>query len=78
MKDTDLAHIIEELGRNIDRYDRKSVEAYHVKDFQASHRYHEKAMAMEKRVEKYLQSVGLTGSKPLVGSRCSLPQCLCS
>ena len=54
MKTSELGDIIEKLGRNIAYFESKAIRAYRDCDFEESRRYHEKALAMEKRVAKFL------------------------
>ncbi len=76
MKTTDLADIIEKLGQDIVRYDRKSIEAYQEKDFDASRRFHEKALALEKRVAMFLEPELFSKTKPTHSPEDSIPSFL--
>ncbi|MCA9411121.1 MAG: hypothetical protein KC931_03000 [Candidatus Omnitrophica bacterium] len=78
MKSTELASIIERLGQDIVRYDRKSIEAYNQRDFEASIRYHEKALSMEKRVQRYLHHLKGYRNSDSPSSSTSLPRYLSS
>lgn len=76
MKNSELGQIIEKLGKDIARYDRKSLEAYQEKDFAASIRYHEKALALEKRVAKHLNQPISGGGFSLEKGADLFPRCL--
>ncbi len=57
MKNSELGAIIEKLGRNIAHYECQSIRAYRDRDFESSRKFHEKALAMEQRVAKYLSDL---------------------
>ena len=78
MKNTELAAIIEKLGKDMAHYERKSISAYRDQDFETSRRYHEKALAMERRVAEYLEDHPVSNQSPALQSELILPRCLTS